>query len=73
MVPGRQKTLTVASNRSDTADYLLDVHEAASELISVGAFVHWYEKFGTTRFEMEEAVEEMRHVADDYRRVHGHV
>ena len=68
--PNSNSNGSVASNRLDTADYLESLYARGAELVRACAYVHWYEKYGTSRTEIENAMEEVRGTADDYRDVH---
>jgi len=68
---GRHQTLTVASNRLDVADFVRSVHARGTELVGVGAYVHWYEKYGVERQNIEGAMDSLADIVDDYYSAHG--
>ncbi|CAG9464580.1 unnamed protein product [Pedinophyceae sp. YPF-701] len=65
------QALTVASSRSTTAQYFNALCTRADELMSVGAYVHHYERYGLHRTHLRAAVDAAADIRDDCSSVHG--
>lgn len=63
---GLHQTLSVAANRIDAGAWAAEAWARGSNLAREGAYLHWLDKFGTSKEDVLGALEEMRVLADDY-------
>jgi hypothetical protein len=61
------RTLTLASNSDVFVSPLVRTLTRAEELLAVGAYVHWYERYGTTADDIAESVNSLLDVVEAYR------
>ena len=66
-VPNHVRTLTLASNNDAFVSPLLRTLTRAEELLAVGAYVHWYERYNVGADDIAEAVNSLLNVIDVYR------
>lgn len=60
------RTLTVCSNHSSVTRLLGHVAQRATEMLSVRAYVHWYERYGIEMEEFQQALNTLSSVRDEY-------
>ena len=65
--PNHVRTLTLASNSDAFVSPLLRTLTRAEELLAVGAYVHWYEKYNVSADDIGEAVNSLLNVVEVYR------
>jgi hypothetical protein len=66
-IPNHVRTLTLASNNDAFVSPLLRTLTRAEELLAVGAYVHWYERYNVGADDIAEAVNSLLNVIDTYR------
>jgi hypothetical protein len=66
-VPNHVRPLTLASNNDAFVSPLLRTLTRAEELLAVGAYVHWYERYNVGADDIAEAVNSLLNVIDVYR------
>ncbi|KAL8612612.1 hypothetical protein ACOMHN_006598 [Nucella lapillus] len=60
-------SVSMAVNSSCVTQYLDTVCQRSKVMLEVGAYLHWYERYNTSKEDMEEAVNVLQVCQDDYR------
>jgi hypothetical protein len=60
------RTMTVASNSDGMLSSLMHCMERVDELMRVGAYLHWYDRFGVTKDHIQAAAESVLATIDSY-------
>jgi len=62
----KSSSLTIAVNRNKCVDYLKEIVSKSKEKYSVGAYLHWYEKFNISKDHFQNAFDDVNTIIDSY-------
>jgi hypothetical protein len=62
----KTNSLTIATNRNKSVDYLKEIVLKSKQKYSVGAYLHWYEKFNINNDHFQNAFENLNTIIDSY-------
>eukprot|EP01052_Picozoa_sp_SAG31_P051059 SAG31_NODE_11947_length_983_cov_0.704751_1_plen_76_part_00 len=59
-------SLTVVANRTNGASWLRPTVSKAAHMRDAGAYMHWYERYGFERADLDTCLETCRKIIGDY-------
>ncbi|XP_076458939.1 tubulin delta chain-like isoform X1 [Babylonia areolata] len=65
--PKDSASISMAVNSSCVTQYLDTICQRSKVMLEAGAYLHWYERYNTSKEDMEEAVSVLQVCQDDYR------